>query len=239
MFSFFYLLLAKAVSAHSFFYSFIFLPNLHQPSEKGTKRKILDRMKSHQIICGINEIFFFFSHAGGFGLVFKFVNWILPKCCMLFSQFQSLRVTDIDYWERYTGGKPWAGECRAGTFIMRLRTAAGNKKQTTVFEMLRKLKQGSTGVNRHGPVLQVSWLICLPLWADRWVLSTFWTHTLRHVQGFVKCYRSDWITHNSCSHRYLDEKLWCGDAPIWCLLLAWYWHRWISWRSAANCEDFF
>lgn len=59
----------------NFFYIFIFLPNLHQPLEKGTKRKILKRMKSHQIICGItNGIFFFSPHAGGFGLVFKFVN---------------------------------------------------------------------------------------------------------------------------------------------------------------------
>lgn len=181
---------------------------------------------------------FFFSHAGGFGLVFKFVNWILPKCCMLFSQFQSnLRVTNIDYWERYTGGKPWAGECCAGTFIMRLRTAAGSKKTNNCFWNVAEVK---AGVNRGqqgstGTVLCYRWV--------GWSVSLFGQtdeycqhfEQLRHVQGFVKCYRSDWITHNSFSHRYLDEKLWCGDAPIWCLLLAWYWHRWISWGK----EDFF
>lgn len=55
-FLFFFLFTLSKGSLSSLFF---FFPNLHQPSEKGTKRKILDRMKSHQVFCGINEIFFF------------------------------------------------------------------------------------------------------------------------------------------------------------------------------------
>lgn len=126
---------------------------------------------------------------------------------MLFSQFQSLRVTNIDYRERYTGGKPGAGECRAGTFIMRLRTAAGNKKTN---KCLWNIVEVKAGVNRHGPVLQASGF---RLFGQT---DEYYQHfeQLRHVRGLVKRHQSDWITHNSCSHRYLNENLMQGCTDL-------------------------
>lgn len=140
--------------------------------------------------------------------------WVCLKICKLnFAKvlhvIQSVPIppesqTEIrDYRERHRGGKPWAGESRADTFIMWFRAATANKKKTKqLFLKYRgrssRDQQGSTGM-----VLCSRWVSSYSLCRQ---MSIDFEH-LRHVQGFVKCYRSDSISHISFSHRYLKGKL--------------------------------
>lgn len=101
------------------------------------------------------------------GLFFKFVNWILPKCCMLFSQFQSLSVTNIDYREK---ARRWQ------TLSSRMPEIKKKKPQNKCFW---NIVESKAEVNRGQQALS-----CV---TGEWILTDYCQHfeQSRHIKALL------------------------------------------------------